>query len=122
VAEPDRTLDGPEPAASPLAENQAKVPEVYVNGVKLESSYYDLVLIFSLSQGGIDTPVLRVRMAPQHEIVMLAFLLKHWELYTKVTGGLPFPPLLAQELGITDAIEVIQGFAARGGKEEGSDA
>ena len=97
----------------------AGVPEFYVNSVSFESSYYDTVLSFAITrQGAPLRPLVRLRMAPQHELIMLSFLLNHWASYVRTFGEIRVPPEGARILEIAEAIETIREFATGRRREE----
>lgn len=78
--------------------------DVYANQVGFSFSPYDVVLDFGLSPGdpkGIRKPVVRVRMSPQHALVMAKLLVKNLAMYQAQIGPILLPEGLYKELGIS---------------------
>jgi hypothetical protein len=92
--------------------HQADVPEYYANAVSLDAGFFDLVISFGVTRGTEPgQPVVRVRMTPQHELLMTAFLLNHMARYEAVTGApIHLPASLTEWYGVTEAVSAIRQF------------
>ncbi len=76
--------------------------DLYVNQVGVFFSAYDVVLDFGMTDPkGERKPIVRVRMSPQHALVMTKLLAKNLDLYQKNIGKLELPDKLYQEINIS---------------------
>lgn len=78
--------------------------DLYANQVSITSGTYDILFNFGLQYGPdpkVDRKsVVRVRMSPQHALVMSKVLAKNLTEYQKKAGKINLPPDLCKELGI----------------------
>jgi hypothetical protein len=91
---------------------QADVPEYYTNAVSFDAGFFDLVISFGVTRGDEQArPVVRVRMTPQHELLMTAFLLNHMARYEAATGAsIHLPSQVVDGYGVTEAVAAIRQF------------
>ena len=78
--------------------------DVYANQVGFSFSVYDVVLDFGLQPTEPKGPrksVVRVRMSPQHALVMTKLLVKNLNMYQAQMGPILLPEGLYKELGIS---------------------
>jgi hypothetical protein len=78
--------------------------DVYANQVGFTFSVYDVVLDFGLQPTdpkGTRKSVVRVRMSPQHALVMIKLLVKNLNIYQEKMGPILLPEGLYKELGIS---------------------
>jgi hypothetical protein len=78
--------------------------DVYANQVGFSFSPYDVVLDFGLQPTDPKLPkkhVVRVRMSPQHALVMTKLLVKNLKMYEAQVGPIILPEGLYKELGIS---------------------
>jgi hypothetical protein len=79
--------------------------DVYANQVGFSFSPFDVVLDFGLQPTdpkGSRKPVVRVRMSPQHALVMTKLLVKNLNEYQARIGRILLPGELYKELGISE--------------------
>ena len=77
--------------------------DVYSDQVGLSFNAYDIVLDFGLlptDPKGSRKPVVRVRMSPQHALVMTKLLVKNLHEYQARIGSISLPDSLYKELNI----------------------
>lgn len=84
------------------------IPEYYVDAVKFAFNVYDFILELGI-QGVKDTPsseavpikpLARIRMSPQHTLILMKLLKKNLDIYQDVVGPISIPDQLYKELDI----------------------
>ena len=79
-----------------------KAPDLYTNSVQFFVTPYEVTLVFGLASEP-NKPaqeLVRVRMSPQHALVMSKLLDKNLLGYRESIGKINLPPRLYQDLGI----------------------
>jgi len=76
--------------------------DVYANSVSFQLSAYELSMTFGVTTepGQPAKQLVRVRMSPQHALVMSKLLLKNMLEYREKVGKINLPPRLFQDMGL----------------------
>ena len=95
-----------------MLEPEERIPELYTDAVRIGVGTYDFLLELGLQEpvmqtsDKVETPatrvIARVRMSPQHALVMAKLLQKNVDLYEDKVGKINLPPMLYKEFGIAD--------------------
>ena len=88
------------------ADNREEVPDFYINSVKFSISTYELLLQLGLKTEPDEdpTPIVKIRMSPQHAKVMTQLLNKNIRKYEKEVGIIVLPKQLIEELGLEEEV------------------
>ena len=84
---------------------EEELPDFYVNQANLTFSVYDVTFTFGKmalqeKEDKTPSPVVRIRMSPQHAKVFSKILAKHIDKYEEDIGNIPITPALLKELGL----------------------
>ena len=88
---------------------EPEIPDMYVDSVRIASGLYTFVLEFGL-QGALNAPnaerppiktLVRVRMSPQHALILGKLIRKNVNAYIKKVGPIEIPDVVYKELGIS---------------------
>jgi hypothetical protein len=85
-----------------MADGDERAPDLYTNTVQFMVTPYEVTMVFGLSSEPNKPPkeIVRLRMSPQHALVMSKLLQKNLLGYRETIGKINLPPRLFQDLGI----------------------
>ena len=84
---------------------EEELPDFYVNQANMTFSVYDVTFTFGTmpppeKNDTPPSPVVRIRMSPQHAKVFSKILVKDMDKYEEDIGNIPIAPALLKELGL----------------------
>jgi uncharacterized protein DUF3467 len=82
--------------------DEDKPLDLYTNSVQFMVSAYEVAMVFGLTSEPNLPPqqLVKIRMSPQHALVMSKLLQKHLLGYRENIGKIQLPPRLFQDMGI----------------------
>lgn len=89
---------------------ESEIPDIYSDSVRFGVGPYGIILEFRRTvppePGGDaerkEEPLVRVRMSPQHALIMAKLMLKNVREYEEKIGKISLPAGLYQELGVPE--------------------
>jgi hypothetical protein len=80
--------------------------DVYINGIQINSGPWDVTIELFLKEtaDAKDSPRLlgRVRMSPQHALILARLLQRQLDIYQEQIGRISLPPKLYNDLGLEE--------------------
>ncbi|MBI3988515.1 MAG: DUF3467 domain-containing protein [candidate division NC10 bacterium] len=85
-----------------MPEDQEQLLDFYSNSVSFQVTAYDVMITFAITTepGKPPKPLVRIRMSPQHALVMAKLFERNMLAYRENIGKINLPPRLYQDLGL----------------------